>query len=163
VSTLLRLNNKQANKVLLYRCCQWPRGLGRRSVTACLLRLWTRIPPEAWMFDVMTVLSSDRGLCDGLITRPEETFRLWCVIVCDLETSWMRRHILRCAAAPPAPTKKGALLSIVVQAAPLETNTSYPEPTQEIIGLLIWHAITCRSFSVLYQLEMCFNVSLRIF
>jgi hypothetical protein len=25
------------------------------------------------------------GLCDELITRPEESYRLWCVIVCDLE------------------------------------------------------------------------------
>jgi len=30
-------------------------------------------------------------LCDWLITRPEESYRLWCVVVCDLETSWMRR------------------------------------------------------------------------
>jgi len=30
---------------------------------------------------------SGRGLCDELITRPEEYYRLWCVIVCDLETS----------------------------------------------------------------------------
>jgi hypothetical protein len=34
---------------------------------------------------------SGRGLCDGLITRPEESYRLWCVVVCDVETSWMRR------------------------------------------------------------------------
>jgi hypothetical protein len=34
---------------------------------------------------------SGRGLCDGLITRPEESYRLWCVIVCDIETSRMRR------------------------------------------------------------------------
>ena len=34
---------------------------------------------------------SGRGLCDGLITRPEESYRLWCVVVCDLETSRMRR------------------------------------------------------------------------
>jgi hypothetical protein len=34
---------------------------------------------------------SGRGLCDGLITRPEESYRLSCVFVCDLETSWMRR------------------------------------------------------------------------
>ena len=25
-----------------------------------------------------------RGLCDGLITRPEESYRLWCIVVCDL-------------------------------------------------------------------------------
>ena len=30
---------------------------------------------------------SDRGLCDGPIPRPEESCRLWCVFVCDLETS----------------------------------------------------------------------------
>jgi hypothetical protein len=29
---------------------------------------------------------SGRGLCDELITRPEESYRLCCV-VCDLETS----------------------------------------------------------------------------
>jgi hypothetical protein len=34
---------------------------------------------------------SGRGLCDELITRPEESYRLWCVVVCDQETSWMRR------------------------------------------------------------------------
>ena len=34
---------------------------------------------------------SGRGLCDELITRPEKSYRLWCVVVCDLETSRMRR------------------------------------------------------------------------
>jgi len=28
---------------------------------------------------------SGRGLCDELITRPEKSYRLWCVVVCDLE------------------------------------------------------------------------------
>ena len=32
---------------------------------------------------------SGRGLCDELITRPDESYRLWCVVVCDLETSRM--------------------------------------------------------------------------
>ena len=32
---------------------------------------------------------SGRGLCDELITRPEESYRLCCVEVCDLETSRM--------------------------------------------------------------------------
>jgi len=31
------------------------------------------------------------GLSDELITRSEESYRLWCVVVCDLETSRMRR------------------------------------------------------------------------
>jgi len=25
--------------------------------------------------------------CDELITRPEDSYRLWCVVVCDLETT----------------------------------------------------------------------------
>ena len=29
------------------------------------------------------------GLCDELITRPEESYGLCCVVVCDLETSRM--------------------------------------------------------------------------
>ena len=33
---------------------------------------------------------SGRGLCDGLITRPEESYRLRCIVECDLETSRMR-------------------------------------------------------------------------
>jgi len=32
-----------------------------------------------------------RGLCDELITRPEESYWLWCEVVCDLETSRIRR------------------------------------------------------------------------
>jgi len=28
---------------------------------------------------------SGRGLCDELVTRPEKSYRLWCVVVCDLE------------------------------------------------------------------------------
>ena len=34
---------------------------------------------------------SGRGLCDGLITRPEESYRLLCVVVYDQETSKTRR------------------------------------------------------------------------
>jgi len=46
----------------------------------------------AWMFVCCECyVMSGRGLCDELITRPEESYRLWCVVVCDLETSKMRR------------------------------------------------------------------------
>ena len=64
--------------------CQWSRGLRRRSAAARLLRSWVRIPSGLWMFVGCWVLSG-RGLCDELITRPEESYRLWCVVVCDLE------------------------------------------------------------------------------
>jgi hypothetical protein len=71
---------------------QWPRGLRRRSAAACLLRSWVRIPPGAWMFVYCECcVLSGRGLWDELITRPEESYRLWCVVVCDLETWRMRR------------------------------------------------------------------------
>jgi len=34
---------------------------------------------------------SGRVLCDGLITRPEESYKLWRVVVFDQETSRIRR------------------------------------------------------------------------
>jgi len=36
-------------------------------------------------------VTSGRSLCDEQITHPEESYRLWCINVCDLETLWMRR------------------------------------------------------------------------
>ena len=36
---------------------------------------------------VSVFLLSGRVLCDDLITRPEESYLLWFVVVCDLETS----------------------------------------------------------------------------
>ena len=71
---------------------QWPHGLRHRSAVARLLRLWVRIPVGAWMFvSCECCVLSGRGLCVGLITLPEKSYRLWCVIVCYLETSCMMR------------------------------------------------------------------------
>jgi len=70
----------------------WPRGLRRRSAAARLLRLRVRIPPRACpSVCCECCVLSGRGHYDELITRPEKFYRLWCVVVCDLETSWMRR------------------------------------------------------------------------
>ena len=61
---------------------------GERPQTAHLLKSWVRIPPGAWIFVCCECrVLSGRGLCDELITRPEESYRLCCVVVCDLETS----------------------------------------------------------------------------
>ena len=69
---------------------RWPRDLRRRSTAARLLRSWVRIPPGAWMFVCCECcVLSGRGLWHELITRPEESYRLCCVVVCDLETSRM--------------------------------------------------------------------------
>ena len=66
---------------------QWPRGLRRRSAAASLLRLCVRIPKGGMDACYECCVLSGRGLCGELITRPEESFRLWCVVACDLETS----------------------------------------------------------------------------
>ena len=66
-----------------------PHDLSRRAA-------WGRLPAEivgsnptgAWIFVCCECrVLSGRSLCDELITRPEESYRLWCVVVCDLETS----------------------------------------------------------------------------
>ena len=63
-------------------------GAGERPVAARLLRSWVRISPGAWIFVCCECrVLSGRDLCDELVTRPEESYRLWCVVVCDLETS----------------------------------------------------------------------------
>jgi hypothetical protein len=63
------------------RRSQWLSGLRRRSATARLLRSWVWIPPVAWMSCCECCVLSRRGLCDELISRPEESYRLWCVVV----------------------------------------------------------------------------------
>jgi hypothetical protein len=73
-----------------FRRSQWPLGLRRRSAADVLLRLWFGIPPGAWMFVCCECcVLSGRGLCDELIVLPEDSYRIWCVGVCDLETSGM--------------------------------------------------------------------------
>ena len=69
---------------------QWPRCLRRRSATARLLRLWDRIPQGAWMSVCCECCVLSGRLSDELFTRPEKSYRLRCVVVCDLKNSWMR-------------------------------------------------------------------------
>ena len=56
---------------------QWLRRLRRGSAAARLLRFRDRIPPGAWMCVSYEwrVLSS-RGLSFGLVTRPEDSYRV---------------------------------------------------------------------------------------
>ena len=48
------------------------------SAAARLLRLWVWIPPGGMCVCCECCVWSGRGLSDGLITRPEESYRLWC-------------------------------------------------------------------------------------
>jgi hypothetical protein len=58
------------------------------SNIARLLRSWIRIPPGVWILVCcVCCMLSGRGLCDELITRPEESYRTWRVVVCDQKTS----------------------------------------------------------------------------
>jgi hypothetical protein len=54
---------------------------------------------------------SGRGLYDGLITRPEESYRLWCVVMCDLETSCVRRPWPTGVGGAVAPKEEKKLLT----------------------------------------------------
>ena len=61
-------------------------SVGERPAAAHLLRLWVRIPMGSWMSVCYECrVLSGRGLCDELISCPEESYQLWCVVVCDLE------------------------------------------------------------------------------
>jgi hypothetical protein len=68
---------------------------------------------------------SGRGLCDGLITRPEESYRLWRVVCVISKTSWMRRPYpaLGCSAI----WKKNEVLW-------LNSHVVFLSPTKQILG-----------------------------
>ena len=57
-------------------------GVRRGSGAVLLLALWIRIQPEEWIsVSWERCVLSGRGLCDELITRPAESYRLRCVVV----------------------------------------------------------------------------------
>jgi len=67
--------------------CHWPRGLRRGCAAARLLRMWVWIPPKAWMSVPCECYElSDRVFCDGPISRPEKSFRVWLVWL------WSQNH-----------------------------------------------------------------------
>ena len=74
---------KCVNAIKTFGWSQWPCGLRRRSAVARLLRLWVRIPRGAWIsVRCEWCVLSGRGLWNGLVTRPEESYRLWCIVLC---------------------------------------------------------------------------------
>jgi hypothetical protein len=59
-----------------------PQGLRRESAAFRLLEFQVRIRPGARMsIYYKCCLLSGRGVCDELIIRPEESYRVWCVWV----------------------------------------------------------------------------------
>jgi hypothetical protein len=115
---------------------QWPRGLRRRSAAVRLLRSLVWIPPGTWMFVCCECcVLSGRGLCDELITRPEESYRLWCGVVCDLETSGIRRPWSALGRSEKTKNKLNVSTSVPYKGAPL-----YPF-TRVFIQLINWFSI----------------------
>ena len=85
---LISLKMNKDFKIGNTRCCrsQWPRVLTRGSA-----EIVGSNPTGRMEVCCECCVLSGRGLCDELITRPETSYRLSCVVVCDLEISWMRR------------------------------------------------------------------------
>jgi len=56
---------------------KWPRGLWYGSAAARLLGLRVRVPPESWMSVTCQRYVLSGCLCDGMISRPKESYRTW--------------------------------------------------------------------------------------
>jgi len=116
------------------RRSQWPRGLSRRSAAARLLRSRFRIPPGAWMFVYCECcVLSGRGLCDELITRPEESYRLWCVVVCDLEKKNLKNEEAMTRVGSQRHQKKKKFPSVYGQ-----THDAIPSDLVVFIAKCVW-------------------------
>jgi hypothetical protein len=57
-----------------------------------LTRIVGSNPARVWMsVSCECCVLSGRGLCDGLVTRPEESYRMWCVYSVIVKPRKMRR------------------------------------------------------------------------
>jgi len=122
---------------------------------------------------------SGRGLCDELITRPEESYRLCCVVVCDLETSRMRRPwpaLGRSATEKNIYIIKGSFLAIWFNVEKLRQRTAQQNcsathfvtiedtNTQTVwITPLVWPCVQFRSHRRQEWKKKIFRVILQIF
>jgi hypothetical protein len=66
------------------------RGLRRIFAAARLLDCMFEWNREHGYFSWVLCVLSGRGPCDELITHPEEYYRVWCVVMCHLNASWIR-------------------------------------------------------------------------
>ena len=62
----------------------------------------------------VSVVLSGRGLCDELITHPEESYRLWCVVVCDLEKKLMNEEAIARVGLQRKKRKASPLISFFI-------------------------------------------------
>ena len=78
---------------------------------------------------LLLVLCVVRGACEGPITRPEESYRLWCVVVCEeaLARFGLLRPIKRIR------NKMSDYFKIHMPVALLNKNECYNQPTKHYI------------------------------
>ena len=114
-----------------------PLSLNHKIMIRSIRLLLLLFPPGAWtsVCGECCVLSG-RCLCDELITRPEESYRLWCVAVCDLETSWMSR-----------PCPSGGLLCQKLNVAVTKV-TRYCQGVWSLPLLFAFNTSCCSGFSL---------------
>ena len=97
---------------VLYCRSQWPRCLRRSSAAARLLGLWVRIPPGAWIsVCCKCCVLSGRGLCEELFTHPEESYRMWCVVMCDFRNLVNEEALRPLGAVAP---KKLCFINVII-------------------------------------------------
>ena len=70
--------NPRAGRIMLMKNSNDPIVNRTRDLPVCSAVPQPTAPPRC-----ECCVLSGRGLCDGLITRPEESYRLWCVVECD--------------------------------------------------------------------------------
>ena len=106
-------------------------------MAARLLRLWVRIPPGTWMFICCECcVLSGRSLCDEMITRPEEFYRLWCVVVCDLENLVNKEALAHWGAVAPKTNKQTNKHSALVNFMQVSDDRFQAEPEWNCSSIL---------------------------
>ena len=72
----LRFNGRLGPVIVTIKRSQLPRDVRRECTVARLMGLRVKIPPGGLTVSYGCCVMSGRGLRDGLITRPEESYRL---------------------------------------------------------------------------------------
>jgi hypothetical protein len=101
-----------------------------------------------------------RGLCDGLITSIEESYRPWCVVVYNLETSQMRR-LLSTGGGSVAP-KTDKVLFVLYHPKParsiyivMRCSAQYRNNFCWHIGMCVFHKLLSKHFCLIRVKNIC--------
>jgi len=94
---------------------------------------------------------SGRGLCDELITRPEESYRLWCVVVYDLETSRIGAPYIYDISNLRVKLKHQLVFSDIYFFMNIFSSLSYAEITFEVCPRIFRYTLYSKIHGVRYQ------------